>query len=213
MEEPLGAAVGTGLEAVEARDFLRGDDRDPRLREAVLAVAHEMLRVGGLPEDELVPRTLGGLESGAAYERFVDMIEAQGGTRAALDRIAAHPQRASAVAPRAGYVGAIDAVAIGEAARALTAADGPFAGIRIVARVGTPVRAGEILAEIVGPAPARRRGRAARSRSARPRRRPGRWSIRSCAMRTSPARRRWARERGQQRQPGRARRRHRRGRA
>ncbi len=154
MEEPLGAAVGTGLEAVEARDFLRGDDRDPRLREAVLAVAHEMLRVGGLPEAELAPRALGALESGAAYERFVAMIEAQGGTRAALDRIAAHPQRASAVAPRAGYVGAIDAVAIGEAARALTAAGGPFAGIRIVARVGTPVRAGEMLAEIVGPAPA-----------------------------------------------------------
>ncbi len=150
MEEPLGAAVGSGIEAVEARDFLRGDAEDARLREAVLAVAQEMLRVGGVPEHEIVPRTLGGLESGAAYERFVDMIVAQGGTRAALDAIAAHPSRASAVAPRAGYVGAIDALAIGEAARELTAAEGPFAGIRIVARVGTPVRAGEVLAEIAG---------------------------------------------------------------
>ncbi len=150
MEEPLGAAVGSGIEAVEARDFLRGDGADARLREAVLAVAGEMLRVGGVPEAEIVPRTRSGLESGAAYERFVDMIEAQGGTRAALAAIAAHPRRTSAVAPRDGYVGAIDAQAIGEAARELTAADGPFAGIRIVTRVGTPVRAGEVLAEIAG---------------------------------------------------------------
>ncbi len=46
---------------------------------------------------------------------------------------------------------AIDAAAIGELARELTVADGPFAGIRIVARVGTPVRAGDVLAECAGP--------------------------------------------------------------
>ena len=91
MEEPLGAAVGSGIEAVEARDFLRGDDRDPRLAEAVFAVAHEMLRVGGVAEREIEPRALDALQSGAAYERFVRLVEAQGGTRAALDAIAAAP--------------------------------------------------------------------------------------------------------------------------
>ena len=80
MEEPLGAAVGSGIEAVEARDFLRGDDRDPRLAEAVFAVAHEMLRVGGVAEDAIVPNALDALQSGAAYERFVQLVEAQGGT-------------------------------------------------------------------------------------------------------------------------------------
>jgi len=150
MEEPLGAAVGSGIEAVEARDFLRGDERDPRLCEAVLAVAHEMLRVGGVAEDAIVPRALDALASGAAYERFVQMIEAQGGTRAALEAVAPHPARRSAVAAQDGFVTAIDAVAIGELARELTVADGPFAGIRIVARVGTPVRRGEVLAQIAG---------------------------------------------------------------
>ncbi|HYZ16442.1 MAG TPA: thymidine phosphorylase [Candidatus Acidoferrum sp.] len=150
MEEPLGAAVGSGIEAMEARDFLRGNERDPRLAEAIFAVAHEMLRVGGVPESAIGSRTLDALESGAAYERFVQMIEAQGGNRAALEEIGAHPKRTTAVAAQAGFVTAIDAVAIGEAARALTAGDGPFAGIRIVARVGTPVRRGEVLAEIAG---------------------------------------------------------------
>jgi len=45
----------------------------------------------------------------------------------------------------------IDAAAIGELARELTVADGPFAGIRIVGRVGTPVRTGDVLAECAGP--------------------------------------------------------------
>lgn len=150
MEEPLGAAVGSGIEAVEARDFLRGDDRDPRLSEAVFAVAHEMLRVGGVGEGEIAAQALDALRSGAAYERFGRLVEAQGGTRAALDAIAAHPHRATAVATADGFVTAIDATAIGELARDLTVADGPFAGIRIVARVGTPVRAGEVLAECAG---------------------------------------------------------------
>jgi pyrimidine-nucleoside phosphorylase len=151
MEEPLGAAVGSGIEAVEARDFLRGDERDPRLAEAVFAVVHEMLRVGGLPPDQIAPRALDALQSGAAYARLGRLVEAQGGTRAALERIAAHPHRATAAAPRDGVVTAIDAAAVGELARDAVAADGPFAGVRIVARVGTPVRAGDALAECAGP--------------------------------------------------------------
>jgi pyrimidine-nucleoside phosphorylase len=151
MEEPLGAAVGSGIEAVEARDFLRGDDRDPRLAEAVFAVVHEMLRVGGVAEAEIAPRALDALQAGAAYERLGRLVEAQGGTAAALDAIAAHPHRSTATAPAGGVVTAIDAAAIGELARELTVADGPFAGIRIIARVGTPVRAGDALAECAGP--------------------------------------------------------------
>jgi pyrimidine-nucleoside phosphorylase len=152
MEEPLGAAVGTGIEAVEARDFLRGDDRDPRLAEAIFAVVHEMLRVGGVPDEEIAPRTLDALGSGAAYERFVQLVEAQGGSRATVDGLSVDGRRTSALAGRSGIVTAIDAVAIGELARELVAAGGPFAGIRITARVGTPVRAGEVLAECIGDA-------------------------------------------------------------
>src|SRR6202790_1954438 len=62
MEEPLGAAVGSGIEAVEPRDFLGADDRDPRLSEAVFAVVHEMLRVGGVAEDAIVPDALDALQ-------------------------------------------------------------------------------------------------------------------------------------------------------
>jgi len=150
MEEPLGFTVGTGIEAVEARDFLRGDEREPRLAETVLAVAQEMLRLAGVAEDDVTRGVLDALESGAAFERFVQLVEAQGGSRAALEAIAAHPHRVAVNAARHGVVTGIDAVAVGEAARELVAADGPFAGIRVVAPIGTTVRAGDALAEIAG---------------------------------------------------------------
>ena len=150
MDQPLGAAIGSGIETIEARDFLRGDLRDGRLGEAVQAIAHEMLRVGGAPAGEIAARTLGALESGAAYETFVTMVEAQGGTRAALESLAPHPRRTNATAARDGVVVAIDTVALGERARALVEREGPAAGIRIHARVGTPVRRGEALAEVLG---------------------------------------------------------------
>jgi pyrimidine-nucleoside phosphorylase len=151
MDEPLGAAVGSGIEAVEARDVLRGTVRDERLAAAVDAVASEMLRVAGVAEGEIAGRIRDALTSGAAYERFVRLVEAQGGSRDALESIAPHPARTVVRATRDGVVAAIDATAIGTLARDLTLADGPFAGIRIGARVGTPVRAGDALAECAGP--------------------------------------------------------------
>jgi len=157
MEEPLAANIGTGAEAVEARDFLRGDVRDERLAELATAIGHEMMRVGGIPEGEIVARYATALSSGAAYEKFVEMLVAQGSSRAAIEQIALAAERTAVVAQRDGFVGAIDAVTIGEAARDLVVAGGPFAGIRIEARVGTRVRRGDPLASIAGPAGGRER--------------------------------------------------------
>jgi pyrimidine-nucleoside phosphorylase len=151
MNEPLAANIGTGAEAVEARDFLRGDARDTRLADLATVIAHEMLRVGGIPEDEIAARYDAALDSGAGYEKFVEMLIAQGGSRAAIDAMALTPQRSAISAKTAGVVEAIDAVAIGEAARDLVAAGGPFAGVRIEARVGTRVAQGDTLAYVAGP--------------------------------------------------------------
>jgi pyrimidine-nucleoside phosphorylase len=151
MDEPLAANVGTGLEAIEARDYLRGGaPADSRFGRLTGIVAQEMLRVGGVPEAEIVPRLTAALRGGAGYERFVALVEAQGGSRGALEALAPAAPASAVSAAADGYVRAIDAVAIGEAARDLVAAHGPLAGIRIAAPVGTYVRAGQPLAEIAG---------------------------------------------------------------
>jgi pyrimidine-nucleoside phosphorylase len=152
MDEPLATNVGTAVEAIEARDFLRegGSTPNQRFAQLVRAVALEMLQVGGVDPGVAAERFDRALASGAAYEMFVALVVAQGGDRRAFEGLAALPAGAPALAERDGFVAAIDGVAIGEAARDLVAASGSRAGIRIIGTVGTAVRRGEPLAEIRG---------------------------------------------------------------
>ncbi len=147
MNEPLGHAVGTGIEIVEARDFLRGEVRDARVRTLVLRIASEMLELAGIAS--AYDAAAAALGDGAAYERFIAMIEAQGGSRAALERMQLPSRTEAAVAPRSGYVAAIDATAFGNIARAWSEHE-PMAGIVTAVRVGDRVERGAPLAHGYG---------------------------------------------------------------
>ena len=149
MNEPLGLAIGTGLEAMEAREFLRGGRRDPRLRAVCEALGLAMLGVAGFAGD--APAALQtALESGAAYETFTRMIALQGARAGALEAMAPHAQRSVIAASRTGFVAALDPVMLGEAARELVARSGPVAGIKLCVRAGASVRAGAPLATVYG---------------------------------------------------------------
>jgi pyrimidine-nucleoside phosphorylase len=150
MNEPLGPAIGTGLEAIEARDFLRGSRRgDLRLRTLCERLAVAMLGVAGVAGDAraLVERSLA---SGAAYEKFEQMLAAQGAARNALEKLVPHESVTPLHAARSGYVEAIDAVALGLSARELVANSGSGAGIVVEKRIGERVDAGETLATAYG---------------------------------------------------------------
>jgi pyrimidine-nucleoside phosphorylase len=127
MNEPLAAHIGTGLEAIEARDFLRGAVASERFGQLTHEIASEMLLVGGVAESEIAARLERALRGGAAYERFVALVEAQGGSRAALEALAPVQPQTPVVASAAGFVATIDAVAIGEAARDIVAGGGASA--------------------------------------------------------------------------------------
>lgn len=152
MNEPLGPAIGTGLEAIEARDFLRGLHRgDRRLQELCRRLGGAMLAAGNASGD--APALLSAaLSSGAAYERFERMLAAQGAHPGALDALAPHGTATAGGAARSGYVTAIDAVALGTLARTLVESGGPGAGIIVAKRVGEPVEAGQTLATTYGDA-------------------------------------------------------------
>jgi len=150
MNEPLGPAIGTGLEAIEARDFLRGTRRsDHRLRALCERLAAAMLAAAGVEDDAhvLIERALA---SGAAYEKFESMLVAQGAKRNALVKLVPHPFVTPLTAERSGYVVAIDAVALGLAARALVERSGSGAGIVVEKRIGDRVGTGETLATAYG---------------------------------------------------------------
>ena len=148
MDEPLGPSIGDVLEAIEAREFLAGRARDARLGEVVRLIAAEMLQVGAAGAD--APAQIEAvLADGRAYEKFVALIEAQGGSRSALEELRVAERRAPARATRGGIVAAVDGIALGNLARDTAARYGSAAGIIVRKRVGDVVRAGDTLAELV----------------------------------------------------------------
>ncbi len=136
MNEPLGRSIGTGIEAIEARDFLRGNG-SPRVSELASRIARTMLDLAGVAQSGR--RVQQALESGDAYEKFVEMIEAQGGDRERLEALTPTLPIVEVTAARDGYVQAIDGVLLGNVVRNWTNRD-PFAGLRLCVNVGDRVK-------------------------------------------------------------------------
>ncbi len=80
MDEPLGYAIGNSLEVVEAINFLKGD-MPKDLKEVVLELGANMIQLAGegdnIEENKL--KMLESIKSGTAYNKFVEMVENQGG--------------------------------------------------------------------------------------------------------------------------------------
>jgi pyrimidine-nucleoside phosphorylase len=145
MSQPLGRSVGTGIEVVEAREFLRGD-ADARAQELVLNIAGALVGEAGFDEpDALVQRAW---TSGRAYEKFCEMIEAQGGDVAAFEAMELG-RPLEVPAKQSGYIATIDVVRLGNVGRSLSAND-PLGGIEVAARIGDYVEAGSPLLRAYG---------------------------------------------------------------
>jgi len=120
MDQVLGRTVGNALEVGEAIEFLTGR-RDARLEAVVLALAGEMLHVGGLADSpgDGRQRALAALKSGAAAERFATMVAALGGPGSLIEASGEHLPAAPVTLPcpadSNGIVTAVDARAVGVA--------------------------------------------------------------------------------------------------
>jgi pyrimidine-nucleoside phosphorylase/thymidine phosphorylase len=165
MDAPLGYAVGNAVEVAESIDVLRGGGPTD-VRELTLLLGVEMLIAGEAPglagaEDARAEarRLLeAALANGNAYQRFIALVEAQGGDPRCIEDPTRLP-RPNAVrelrADRSGYLVALDAEAVGLAAVELGAGRArkedkvdPAAGLLLRKRVGDHVREGEVLAEL-----------------------------------------------------------------
>jgi pyrimidine-nucleoside phosphorylase len=112
MEQPLGHAVGNALEVQEAARCLRGEGPDD-LAALCLALAEQVLSAAGL--DGSRSRLSDLLSSGRAHARFESWLAAQGGDPEAVDRLELAPGREVVRAQRAGFLSALDALALGRA--------------------------------------------------------------------------------------------------
>ena len=148
MNAPLGRAVGNALEVAEAVEALQGGGPDD-LREVVLAVAAEMLVLGG--RGDVDPAEA--LADGRAMDVWRRMVAAQGGDPSAPLPRASHTALVRATAD--GVVTGLDARAVGEAAWHAGAgrarkedAVSPSAGVLVLVRLGERVRPGRPLLEV-----------------------------------------------------------------
>jgi len=144
MSQPEGRAIGNALEVREAVETLQG--RGPSDVVALCVTLAQALGVSGAAS---------ALASGAAFEKFEAMVEAQGGDPRSLENLASARQRRMLPAERAGYVAGIDAEALGRAVAGLGAgrlrkgdAIDPAVGVVLAAKVGDRVEAGQPLLEV-----------------------------------------------------------------
>lgn len=124
MDQPLGHAIGNALEVKEALLCLQGGGPED-LRELCLALAGEMLQIGRkLTEKEAREKVEMALDSGAALERFGQMVEAQGGDPSVIENLHQLPQaryRKTLLSEEEGYLEELDALACGRSSALLGA--------------------------------------------------------------------------------------------
>ncbi len=150
MNQPLGRTVGNALEVMESVDLLQGGGPED-VRELTLDLA---ARVSESSREQLAER----LDSGAAWEKFVAMVEAQSGESAALERLGevhSAPVVREFAARADGVVTRMDAGEIGRASVQLgagrrVASDAvDFAvGFSEIKKIGESVERGESLLKI-----------------------------------------------------------------
>ena len=119
MDQPLGCAAGNALEVIESVETLQA--KGPAdLTEITLLFGIRMLRLAGKSSSDSEARALllGHIHSGAAFEKFKQMVELQGGNPRALDDLSRLPSaklKEPVLSPHEGYVEEVNAELIGKA--------------------------------------------------------------------------------------------------
>jgi len=157
MSQPLGREIGNACEIAESIEVLRGEG-PPDLVEVTYRLGEEMLIVGGVcaGRDDARARLQRAVETGAALEKLIEVVVAQGGDPSIVEDtslLARAPHREVVAAPRSGYLARCDALDLGVAAMRLGAGRrrkedqiDPGVGIRVPVAVGDRLEAGEVLA-------------------------------------------------------------------
>ena len=157
MEEPLGFAIGNNMEVKEAIEVLKGGGPED-VKEVSVAIAGMMLSLGleNVSHSQGKRMAKKALSSGQAFEKFKEMVQAQGGDI----RYVEHPEfferdafEGDVLAAEDGFLSGMDTEKIGVAAGLLGAGretkDSVIdmsAGIYLKKKIGDTVKKGEPIA-------------------------------------------------------------------
>lgn len=119
MNQPLARNAGNALEILEVIEYLNGDHRNERFDQVVMGLCMELMMLGGLADSakSAEQKLNAALGSGAAAERFAQMVAMQGGPADLLEHPMKHldiaPVCREFTAPADGCVEFIDTRALG----------------------------------------------------------------------------------------------------
>ncbi|AUD65190.1 pyrimidine-nucleoside phosphorylase [Tenericutes bacterium MZ-XQ] len=158
MDEPLGHKIGNALEVYEAIETLHG--KGPKdLVEVTLTIGEQLLLDANLASNQKEARTMleAALNDGRAYQKFLELVEAQGGD---IDPLK-HPENllsdktVEVLVPKDGYITEMNALDIGKAAMRLGAGRETKedqilldVGIDLHKKIGDQVKKGDVLATL-----------------------------------------------------------------
>ena len=151
MNSPLGEGVGGVLEVIDAIEVLEG--KGGRLRDLALFIAGKIISLAkGVSEEAGDKEAQSALNSGEALLKLKQMIAAQGGSLALFTKQARDnllkTVAGEVTAPKDGFVERIDCVKLGLLARAFETSGGY--GMFVPVKVGSAVKAGEVMARLYG---------------------------------------------------------------
>ncbi len=162
MSQPLGREIGNWNEVVESIAVLRGESDADDLIKLTVRLTAEMILLGKINEGETLSsaenRVKNAIESGAGYEKFLEMVRAQGGDTKIVENPAKlrKPKIARELkSTERGYVSSIDAFKIGMTAVKLGAGRlkvgdnvDHAVGITLLKKIGDKVSRGDVIAVI-----------------------------------------------------------------
>ncbi len=158
MDEPLGEMIGNACEVKEAIDTLK--NQGPKtLTDLTITLAAEALTMNSdLTPSEAEARVEEVLKDGSAFEKFLEMVEIQGGDVEAIkdySKLASAEETVLIKAEKSGYISSIQCEDVGVAAMMLGAGretqDSVIdmgVGLKLVKHVGDKVNEGDVLAEL-----------------------------------------------------------------
>ena len=117
MNEPLGNAIGNMVEVEESINTLKGYGPSD-LKELVLTLGSIMVSLGlGVSIDEAYKMCVTNLENGKAYQKFIELVETQGGKLELIN----DSKKFSIKSNQSGFITKIDTLMLGELVRSLGA--------------------------------------------------------------------------------------------
>jgi len=149
MDIPLGTSIGNSLEILEVMKILTNTENN-YLVALCKALASKMVQLGlGVSLETASRMVEDSLKSGKAYQKFLDMVEAQGGNISAL-RVSKNTQEI--ISTKSGHIIGMDAYRFGKLSLNLgggrvTKEDkiDPLVGVVLQKKIGDDVKAGDVL--------------------------------------------------------------------